>query len=164
MPITFSDAVKTCLQKYVTLSGRASRAEFWWFYLFTVLVRIATSILDKILFPSLGFEETGPINGITYLALLVPTITVTVRRLHDTGCPGYYIFAPLLFIAAAVTMGAFIGPMLEGLGMILIFLVAIFGIGLMFYWLVKASDPGPNKYGPNPYDPLNETNLTEVFE
>jgi uncharacterized membrane protein YhaH (DUF805 family) len=73
----FIEAVKTCLQKYATFSGRASRAEFWWFVLFTVIASIAGSMFGEV------------VNGLVSLALLLPSIAVGARRLHDIGKTGW---------------------------------------------------------------------------
>ena len=74
----FVQAIKSCLGQYATFSGRASRSEFWWFFLFQVLVMVATSMLGDV------------INGIASLALLLPALAVGARRLHDIGRTGWW--------------------------------------------------------------------------
>ena len=64
----FVQAIKSCLGQYATFSGRATRSEFWWFFLFQVLVMVATSMLGDV------------INGIASLALLLPALAVGARR------------------------------------------------------------------------------------
>ena len=74
----FVQAIKTCLGQYATFSGRASRSEYWWFFLFQVLVMVATGMLGDV------------INGLASLALLLPALAVGTRRLHDIGRTGWW--------------------------------------------------------------------------
>ncbi len=130
------DAIKTCFSKYVNFNGRARRSEFWWWYLFLVVVQIVTQLIDRLL----GFGSTdvstgtgsisvassgGPISAIAMLALLLPTIAVAVRRLHDTNKSGWFV---------------------------LLYLIPCVGLILMIVFSVKDSDPD-NQYGPNPKNP-----------
>lgn len=102
--IGFVDAVKRVFQKYATFTGRASRGEFWWWYLASVIV--STILYGLALGIGLGTmnRETGTMGaggiiffvllGLWFLATIVPTIAVTVRRLHDAGYSGwFYLFA-----------------------------------------------------------------------
>ena len=74
----FVQAIKSCLGQYATFSGRAKRSEFWWFFLFQVLVMVAASMLGDV------------INRIASLALLLPALAVGARRLHDIGRTGWW--------------------------------------------------------------------------
>ena len=74
----FVQAIKSCLGQYATFSGRAKRSEFWWVFLFQVLVMVAASMLGDV------------INGIASLALLLPALAVGARRLHDIGRTGWW--------------------------------------------------------------------------
>ena len=91
--MTFTESVKTCFQKYVDFSGRASRSEFWWFFLFTFVVRIVTTWI-----PFIGF--------IIALALLLPSLAVTARRLHDTNRTGWWMLLPIGLGLAGIVAGA----------------------------------------------------------
>ena len=96
--MTFSQSIKTCLSKYATFYGTASRSEFWWFFLFTQLLIIVASFIDAVIYalgiydPSPGFSEEDP--GLTYLlvafALAFPICAVGCRRLHDIGRSGWW--------------------------------------------------------------------------
>ena len=81
------DSVITCFQKYVGFEGRASRSEYWWFVLFSVIAYIIAAIMDAIIF---GIELTDPtpISWTLQIGLLLPTLAVSVRRLHDIGKSG----------------------------------------------------------------------------
>ena len=79
----FGSAVTTCLSRYASFSGRGRRSEFWWFYLFVVLVGGVALTLDLVL--GLGF-----LYPLTVLALLLPILAAGTRRLHDTGRSGWW--------------------------------------------------------------------------
>ena len=101
--MTFMESVSTCLKEsYFGFEGRASRSEYWWFTLFLALLEIVTSVLDGFLgtyaVTSSG-RMIGFINLIFLLAILLPSIAVAVRRLHDTDRSGWFyllIFIPLI--------------------------------------------------------------------
>ena len=102
----FISAIQTSLRKYVTFSGRASRSEFWWFMLFNLLCLIGSAIISAQIDPSavtattgegsVNFEVNSPVSGIIMLLLTLPTISVTVRRLHDTARSGWWYFIALI--------------------------------------------------------------------
>lgn len=156
----FTTAIATCFRKYFTISGRAGRSEYWWFVLFLVLLGIGATALDALFFGlgTLDSDFGGPIAAVTNLATFVPSITATVRRLHDTGKPGYAVFWPFaVLLAAYLCIAAIPGT----IGLIVVGLTLIGGLGLYLWWLVKPSDPGANRYGPKPTDPHN---VEEVFQ
>lgn len=82
--MNFEEAVKTCLTKYVDFSGRASRPEYWWFFLFLVLVSLVLSYFSEIL------------SGVFSLAMLLPSLAAGVRRLHDTERSGWWLLIVLV--------------------------------------------------------------------
>ena len=88
--MNFTTAVTTCLTKYVTFSGRASRSEYWWFILFSVVVQVAVAAVA-------GHEH--PISVLADLALLLPGLAAGSRRLHDTGRTAWWL---LLFLVPIV--------------------------------------------------------------
>lgn len=90
--MTFTEAVTSVFQKYATFSGRATRSEYWWFMLFVILVNIVLSIVAEAI-------HTPILPGIASLALLLPNLALTARRLHDIDRAGWWmliIFVPLL--------------------------------------------------------------------
>ncbi|MFP6563889.1 MAG: DUF805 domain-containing protein [Myxococcota bacterium] len=76
-----------CLSKYGTFSGRAGRAEFWWFQLFLLLLSWAASLAGTV---SDGYEAGQALSGILSLAFFVPSLAVGARRLHDCGRSGWW--------------------------------------------------------------------------
>ena len=111
----FGEAVSTCFKKSVVWEGRASRAEFWWFYLAQILIIFAAAIIDQII-------GTGFLYIIALIVVILPSIAVLIRRLHDTDRTGWGYWIQLL-------------PLI-GLIVILVF-------------TLSGSDEGDNKYGPN---------------
>lgn len=150
------------LQRFVDFTGRAPRAEYWWFYLAYILLSVVLNVLLSIS-PTIGM-----ILSLASLVLLVPWIAVAVRRLHDIDRTGWWLLAPVLPYAIGFAMvGAafFTNPgsagASGGLGAGMIF----FGIGLIlalvvFVFTLLPGTKGENRYGPDPYGPQN---LDEVF-
>ncbi|KNG94389.1 DUF805 domain-containing protein [Pseudaestuariivita atlantica] len=173
--MTFTQSVKTCFRKYFTFSGRASRSEYWWFFLFLVLGSIVASILDSMIFGavevdtgpgSVGVESNGPLGSLFSLATFIPALAAGWRRMHDTGKSGLYLLYPLIVMIGiavfAMFTGAFeqmstgdIGTAFTGvLGIVLMIALVVLAISplLVLWWLTRPSQPGPNEYGPNPHE------------
>jgi uncharacterized membrane protein YhaH (DUF805 family) len=104
------------LKQYVDFGGRARRKEYWMFVLISFLIAIAIGIVDAMI----GW---GVLGFVYALAVLLPSIAVTVRRLHDTGRTGWWI---------------------------LIALVPFIGWIILLVFMVLDGQPGDNAYGPNP--------------
>ena len=92
----FVDSVKSGFTRYVDFRGRSSRSEYWWFLLFYIIVIIALSILD--------ISGAGVLVAVGYLALLLPTIAVQVRRLHDIDRSGWWILLSFVPIVGAIVL------------------------------------------------------------
>jgi uncharacterized membrane protein YhaH (DUF805 family) len=96
----FGQAVSTVFSKYATFSGRARRSEYWWWYLFTILVTAIAFILDSVLkintIEGAGGIKFGWLYLIVTLALVIPSLAVTFRRLHDAGHSGWWWLVILL--------------------------------------------------------------------
>lgn len=118
----FTESVKTCLmQKYAGFSGRASRSEYWFFALFYFLVSIVLSVLGQI-----ALEMVFNIIGLVFgLAVLVPSLAVSVRRLHDLDRSGWWL---------------------------LISFVPLIGALVLLYWFVQKGSDGSNNFGDDPLD------------
>ena len=137
--MSFTESISSVFSKYATFSGRARRSEFWWFYLFNVLVNIV-----------LGLINVKIITSLWSLAILLPSLAVTVRRLHDTGKSGWYILIPIVVAIVAVIIIILSEATVAGL-IIAYAMIIVFAI-LYIIWLVTDSQPGDNQYGPNPKD------------
>jgi uncharacterized membrane protein YhaH (DUF805 family) len=95
--MNFSTAISVCMGKYGTFKGRASRSEFWWFYLFTVLLSWGGSIVGASTDSEIGADVVS--TGIS-LIFLVPVIAVGSRRLHDINKSGWWQLILLTGIGA----------------------------------------------------------------
>ena len=93
----FQTSIKTCFNKYADFSGRALRSEFWWFVLFSFLGGIITTIID-IMILGYSIESYGPTNIIFSVVLILPSISVTARRLHDINKSGWWQLIELTII------------------------------------------------------------------
>ena len=127
----FMTSVKTCFSKYVTFSGRAQRSEFWWFVLFTFVVSMVLSVVDSVLFgttttTATSFEsstDTPIFSGLFSLAVLLPGISVAVRRLHDTDRSGWWYW---------------------------LLLIPLIGFIILVVWFASKGTDGDNRFGPDP--------------
>ncbi len=165
--MNFTTAVKTCLRKYFVFSGRASRSEFWWFYLFTVVLGAVGGFIDGILagsgvIPLLA--GMGIFGGLASLFTIIPSLAAATRRLHDTGRSGWWLVCFWILIVVMIFLATAVGATESAASgvLLIISLLAVIGLSitmLVFYCL--DSQDGPNKYGPHP---LHETNEIGVFD
>jgi len=91
----------TCLKKYATFQGRARRREYWFFILFSFLLGIGAAILDAAFFN--GTKEA--FSGIVRLGIFLPSIAVTVRRMHDVDKCGWFCLIPIYNLILCCTEG-----------------------------------------------------------
>jgi len=120
--MNFGQAVVSGLRNYFNFSGRALRSEFWFFMLFSILVGFFGSIADLFLFSTLAREGISPIYFASNLAMFVPGIAVSARRLHDVDRTGWWFLLTLTIIG---------------------------NIWLLIWWCRKGK-PSPNRFGPDP--------------
>ena len=100
--MNFGQAISLCLSKYATFAGRASRPEFWWFFLFQILISLAASMLGDV------------VAGLVSLGLLLPALAVGTRRLHDIGKSGWWQLIMLTVIGLLVLIYWWVQPTVEG--------------------------------------------------
>jgi uncharacterized membrane protein YhaH (DUF805 family) len=130
----FWEAVRSVFNQYATFSGRARRAEFWWFVLFNFLGQMVAGIADLALFGegtlTMGMgrgegmaQAPSVIGGIFSLVVLIPGLAVGARRLHDIGRSGWWQ---------------------------LLWIIPIIGFIVLLWWMTTRGYEGPNDYGPDP--------------
>lgn len=113
------------LKKYAVFTGRARRKEYWYFFLFNFIASFLLSIIDGVIGNFDSGTGVGLMSGLYSLAVLVPGIAVSVRRLHDISRSGWWL---------------------------LIGLIPIIGAIVLLIFMVQDSKPGENQFGPNPKD------------
>ncbi len=111
------------LKKYAVFGGRSRRKEYWYFVLFNVIVSLVLSAVDALLGTFSSASNVGLLSGIYGLAVIVPSIAVSVRRLHDIDRTGWWV---------------------------LIGLVPVIGTIVLLVFAVLEGTPGENRFGPNP--------------
>ncbi|MEM9010541.1 MAG: DUF805 domain-containing protein [Pseudomonadota bacterium] len=152
----FVEATKTCVRKTFVYSGRASRSEFWWFYLALVLLSIAFGLIDL----AMGWSAQGwRMSVILGLPLLFPWMSACYRRLHDSGRPGY-LALPLFAVSFGFVLLELV-PERFWVGSTTILGGIYLGSFLLtLYWMTRPSQTGANQYG-HEKDPRY---YREVFE
>jgi uncharacterized membrane protein YhaH (DUF805 family) len=93
------------LKKYAVFGGRSRRKEYWYFVLFNIVVGIVLGVIDRLLGTYSSASNMGLLSGIYSLAILIPSLAVTVRRLHDLDYTGWWILIVLVpFIGVIVLL------------------------------------------------------------
>lgn len=111
------------LKKYTVFAGRAQRQEYWYFFLINLVITLALGIVDHLLNTPGSEDGTGLLGGVYSLAVLLPSVAVGIRRLHDIGRSGWWM---------------------------LLSLIPVLGFLVLLYFFVQDGQPGTNEYGPNP--------------
>lgn len=121
--VSFGEAFPLMLRNYAKFEGRSSRGAYWWAALVVALISIGVAIVDMIIFSNMvaATGGNGPLGILLSLALLVPNIALTVRRLHDVGRSGWWILITFTII----------------------------GILLLLFWYVQPGQRKENAFGPD---------------
>jgi len=117
--MTFPQAIQSVLKNYAKFEGRATRSEYWWFVLFYWLVLVVPLLLAAIINSQIVTGIVGLVVCVAMLGLIIPSLAVSIRRLHDTDRSGWWL---------------------------LIVLLPFGGLILLVFHCLEGT-PGPNKYG-----------------
>ena len=174
--MTIQESVRVCIRKYADFSGRATRAEYWWWVLATLIVSFALGAIDGFVNSISGYRAFSPFSVVFGIAILLPDLAVTCRRLHDIGRTGWW---QLVWLAIGV-LGAI--PLIVG---VVVFVISGFAstaddwgfsdwqvdstgivalvIGILvslltwlaitiwwIIWMVRQGQLGANRFGPDP--------------
>ncbi|MFY9921851.1 MAG: DUF805 domain-containing protein [Mycobacterium sp.] len=123
--MTLTEAVKDGFAHYVDFNGRASRSAYWWWFLFAILLAVAVSAMDGTI-----FEESMLLTLFVWLGLILPSLSVAIRRLHDTDRSGWWI---------------------------LISFIPIIGFIVLLVFHLQQGDPIDNRYGSPPREGIAAT-------
>lgn len=138
----FGEAIKNGFQNYANFRGVASRSEFWYWTLFTVLVSIGTSFVDSALGLAAGNESLGVFNALANLALVLPGLAVAVRRFHDAGFSAWWYSLPQV-----ATLFVLIWFMVALITFIFENMSSLLDPAALEAWLVSISDPSSTAAG-----------------
>ena len=112
-----------CLQHYADFTGRARRSEYWYFVLFNFIVSILIGLSLGVIAGLLNVPALVYLAYLWSLAVFIPSLAVSVRRLHDIGRSGWWLLLSLIPLIGAI---------------------------ILIIWHCTDSQPGANQYGPNP--------------
>jgi len=151
--MTFEQSIKTCFKKYAVFSGRASRSEYWWWFLFITLGDLFVMIFDNAIF-DVSLDDWGPFFNLFTLVTLVPSIAVAARRLHDLNRTGWWVlWWPLIMVAVVLAGAPFTLYVNEAIADIIWLHVAV-GVGICIIWWIvwfaTRGTQGDNRFGPDP--------------
>jgi len=159
------------LKKYVVFKGRARRKEYWYFILFNAIAAIIITIADVIIGTYNPVTQTGILSSLYSLGVLLPSLAVTIRRLHDTNRSGWWILFPLGSILLGTLFMVLIGGLSDpdnmstGAGMIMVLvIIAMFASFItLFVFMVLNGTAGSNTYGTDPKNnPEPEMNAQQI--
>ncbi|MGV1011119.1 MAG: DUF805 domain-containing protein [Flavobacterium sp.] len=114
---------KVVFENYANFNGRARRAEYWWFILANMILAVVAMVIDNVAGITFGEIPYGPVYVLYALAVFLPGLAVSVRRLHDVGKSGWFYFIALIPLVGAI------------------WLLVLF---------CSEGEPGENQYGANP--------------
>ena len=162
------------LKRYAQFNGRSRRMEYWMWILFTVIAAFVLGILDFLL----GFSNTtagagagsqlrnGLLGNVFSLATFLPSLAVTVRRLHDTNRSGWWMLLPVIPAIVAI-VAIFMGAATGGGSVLIVGIVAgvavLVILVLLLVWYCTAGTIGPNDYGDDPKADI-PADLARTFE
>jgi len=118
--MSFYESISAALRNYVNFAGRATRAEYWYWILPVGIINIVLGIADERLNPGTSFGALSWVTMIVFVATVVHTIAVSIRRLHDIDYSGWWLLLWFTLIGALI----------------------------LIYWACQRGTPGPNRFGP----------------
>lgn len=118
----FGEAISSCFRQFATFRGRARRSEYWFFYLFSLICSAVAGAIDRMLFTGEDGVTNRIVGGLVSLVLVIPSLAVAWRRMHDIGRSGLWY---------------------------LINLIPVVGWIIFIVWAAQDSH-GDNQYGPSP--------------
>ena len=145
------EAVKAGFCKCVRFGGRATRAEYWWWVLFVMLGRAVFHGIDDVI-NSEGSSGEDRFRILFTMVTLLPTMSATVRRLHDVGRTGWWLAVWLAGLLGGLLLVGSLGRGVADQGsFIALMLITWAAIGVWWIvWMVRQGESGGNRFGPDP--------------
>lgn len=141
-----------CIKKYAQFTGRARRKEYWMFALFNAIMFTIANVIDD----AIGCVIVRPLYD---LFIFVPSLSVNIRRLHDTDRSGWMLLLPSIPLVGLIILYSlliFVPELsvirrLHDTGwMLLLLFISLVGLIILLVFLCQDSKPGENRFGPNP--------------
>jgi uncharacterized membrane protein YhaH (DUF805 family) len=168
--MSFVDAVKSAFVNFRKFKGTASRREYWFYILATVLIGIVLSTIESIIWPPIetddlieAINQPTPLTSIAGLLLLIPTLAVTSRRIQDSGWSGKWLFLYLLpFVPLLMGIIGVVGylqstsaPEVEVLATLVAYFVPtlLIAFGVQVFMLILCLLPSKSREQGNKYAP-----------
>ena len=170
MKMSFVDAVKSAFVNFRKFKGTASRREYWFYILATVLIGIVLSTIESIIWPPIetddlieAINQPTPLTSIAGLLLLIPTLAVTSRRIQDSGWSGKWLFLYLLpfvpFLMGIIGVVGYLqstsAPEVEVLATLVAYFVPtlLIAVGVQVFMLILCLLPSKSREQGNKYAP-----------
>jgi uncharacterized membrane protein YhaH (DUF805 family) len=168
--MSFVDAVKSAFVNFRKFKGTASRREYWFYILATVLIGIVLSTIESIIWPPIetddlieAINQPTPLTSIAGLLLLIPTLAVTSRRIQDSGWSGKWLFLYLLpfvpFLMGIIGVVGYLqstsAPEVEVLATLVAYFVPtlLIAVGVQVFMLILCLLPSKSREQGNKYAP-----------
>jgi uncharacterized membrane protein YhaH (DUF805 family) len=144
--MTTEQAVRICFGKWRDYSGRATRSEFWQFYLFVLVLQLCLGWTDNWLYNSIGLQ-LALFSAVAVLITYPPLVSACVRRLHDVGLPGWTLLGWVVFVLLCL-----VGAQQSSLQSLDSLTIATAAGAILAVALIFPSRKQTNRYGPNPHE------------
>ncbi len=151
------------IKNYANFSGRARRKEYWMFVLFNIIISIVIGIIDSVLGLQYGsgMNQSGILGTVYSLFVFIPSLAVSVRRLHDINKPGWL----LAVLYGVIIAGYFIIFTTSSSIVLMISALAMLGLGIYAIVLFATNgDVGENQYGPDPKDENAKASNDDILD
>lgn len=148
---------RTIVEHYIDFQGRCVRRDFWYYVLAYIVVYVALAIVQSLF-------GSRILTGLYSLALLLPGLGISIRRLHDVDRSGWWILIVaipsllLLLFSTMALVGGAVGPAF--LYVFLLPIVSLAATALLIYWYAQPGTPGQNRFGPAPPAATPDTTAT----
>ena len=148
--MTFTESIKIVVfKKYATFKGRAPRSEYWWYSLFASLIALLGAVIANTLY---GDPNELTLFDIVSLLLLLPSLAVSIRRLHDVNKSGWWLLYPWLGLILIPIASLFDDTSLMDSAIVISSALMTLGYLFVLYLVIKKSDSGENQYGKSPVE------------
>lgn len=158
--LSFGEALRNCWKKFANFKGRARRSEYWWWVLFSTIISGVVKYVDGIFGFTISIHRASfpTLTTLVWLILIIPSLAVKTRRLHDTGHSGWWVVALCVLTVIMKNLSFIFTKVYPEYHISTGYSILIYSLGLLtllvvcatFYFTVLDSHRGENKYGRSP--------------